>query len=1598
MTLPATATRRNQLSRRSFCALLAAILLTVALATPASAAGTYTWGGSGTNANWSTSANWLSGTAPLSTSNTLTFAGSTQTSNTNDANLGLSGLNFAVGASPFSISGSAFTLSGTIRNQSTSEQTINTAVVLGANSTVFATNGGVVLGGVVSGAGNLTKSGASTLTLAAANTYVGTTRVSAGVLAYGANNAIPVASDLNVVSGTLALGSYSGTVGAVTLTTAGAITGTGGGVLTGSSYTLSDGTVSAILAGSGTLSKITAGVVTLSGSNTYSGLTTVSAGTLAYGTNNAIAAGDVSVTIGGELALGAYSDTVGAVTLVTGGTISGNGGTLTGTSYALSGGLVSAGLGGSAFITKTSTNTLTLSGSSSLSGDITVQTGVLNIQNNNALGATSGTTAVTGGAALQLQNNITVTGELIRYQGTGVTSDGAIRNISGTNTLAGDLFQVNAARINSDAGLLRLTSGTISGTNGLTVGGAGDTLISSVVATNAGLTKDGSGTLTLSGSNLYTGLTTISDGKLAYGANNAIATGGVTVNGANAVLNLGSYSDSVGAFTLTTGTLALAANSTSQAQLISTNAISLGTTNTLDLAGTAWTSGSYKLLQSTNALSGTFGTGNVNNLQAGYVLVQGSKTLDVQQQAVIGTITATPAAGSIITGGSTAFGYTVANSALSGGATLSFTGTGLSDVAGSSSGTAAAASTSGSIGGLTFTGATTGSNQAGTFTVNAPAAYGTTATGTVNVNVYAHSSPTLTSGTISVGNVHVGYGATTSLVGLSATNAAGYRVDMSGSAPASGNVSLSSLSAVAAGTSATINATLAAGGTAGAVSQNLIYTFRDDSSLSGASANTGTAAITVVGGIYNLAAANSITTPITLQNIHVGGTFGTSALTISNTAPAGSYTEGLNAGFGTGIGAVSTNSGTFSNLAAGSTNSSSLAIGLGGSASSGTAGVVTGTQAILLVSSGSNSALADTSLATQSVAVSGTVFNLAAANTITTPITLTNIRVGGTFGTSALTISNTAPGGSYTEGLNAAFGSSTGAASTNSGTFSNLAAGQTNSSSLVVGLGGSSNTSLAGLVSGTQAISLVSNGTVSGLADTSLTTQNVAISGGVYNYANAAYTGTTVAFGNVHQGASGVSQNVAFGNQTVTSASYQDLLNVSGTTTNSLVTANGFTGLAASTSGSTTNNLGLSANTGTLGSLASTVNLTLVSNANGVSGLSDGVATVVGSPTAITTTGNVYSGQSTWATNGSGSWGTLNSSFGTNWGANQGSPGLDAGFTNTDTATFGSATTSGTAVVSLDGAAPSLRAITFSNTNASYNIAQGTGTGSLTLSGSGGAATVDVLAGSQIISAPLILSSSASMNVSSLATLTVEGGISGSAGLEKRGAGLLTLAGVNTYSGPTDVFAGELKANGTTAVGSAVTIASGATLSGTGTIGGNTTISGSHTPGDVLGVQTFTGDLTYAQSGTSGPSVYWQLAGNTTSNSPLAYNQVAVDGDLRFDAATTLNLAFGSANSTVDWSNSFWASWQTWTLYNVTGTTTNSVNFLLAGTDWLDSGSKLLSSVRSGYTFQVAQVGNNIVISYVPEPSTYAMAMVALGMGGWRAWRKRKAAAVGRVA
>src|SRR5439155_14780876 len=80
--------------------------------------------------------------------------------------------------------------------------------------------------------------------------------------------------------------------------------------------------------------------------------------------------------------------------------------------------------------------------------------------------------------------------------------------------------------------------------------------VSTTAITGAGgLTKTGSGTLNLNVANSYTGLTTVSAGTVAEGVSDAIASGGVTVNGATAVFAMGNNSDTVGIVTLTDGSI-----------------------------------------------------------------------------------------------------------------------------------------------------------------------------------------------------------------------------------------------------------------------------------------------------------------------------------------------------------------------------------------------------------------------------------------------------------------------------------------------------------------------------------------------------------------------------------------------------------------------------------------------------------------------------------------------------------------------------------------------------------------------------------------------------------------------------------------------------------------------------------------------------------------------------------------------------------------------------------------------------------------------------------------------------------------------------------
>jgi autotransporter-associated beta strand protein len=160
----------------------------------------------------------------------------------------------------------------------------------------------------ISGTGALNKTGSGTMALSGANTYSGGTVVSDGTLRINANERIGNASDLTVAGGTFNVQTFSETVANVTLVS-GSITGTGTGTLTSSTFTLESGNATAILAGSGaTMTKATAGTVTLTGANTFTGATTIDGGTLTVSSTSGSALGatsSVTVNSGGTLLLGA---------------------------------------------------------------------------------------------------------------------------------------------------------------------------------------------------------------------------------------------------------------------------------------------------------------------------------------------------------------------------------------------------------------------------------------------------------------------------------------------------------------------------------------------------------------------------------------------------------------------------------------------------------------------------------------------------------------------------------------------------------------------------------------------------------------------------------------------------------------------------------------------------------------------------------------------------------------------------------------------------------------------------------------------------------------------------------------------------------------------------------------------------------------------------------------------------------------------------------------------------------------------------------------------------------------------------------------------
>jgi len=300
----------------------------------------------------------------------------------------------------------------------------------------------------------------------------------------------------------------------------------------------------------------------------------------------------------------------------------------------ISGNIADGGGGTVAILQSSGSSPLFLGGNNSYTGATTVSLGVLKITSGTALGTTDAGTSVAIGAALQLEGAIiTVGAEALSLNGTGVTNTGAMRNIRGTNTYGGLVTLGGATRINSDGGTLTLdvaAGDAVTGAFDLTLGGSGNIVVADPIATGAGtLNKDGVGTLTLAAANTYTGLTTISAGRLTLSGAGTLGTGANALTMGGGSLDLGGTADrTVGAVNITaapaggetirngslTGTSYSAGNASGNA-IVSANLLASGAAGlAMSGAGTLTLTGTNTYTGGTTVSAGTLIAGGTGSL------------------------------------------------------------------------------------------------------------------------------------------------------------------------------------------------------------------------------------------------------------------------------------------------------------------------------------------------------------------------------------------------------------------------------------------------------------------------------------------------------------------------------------------------------------------------------------------------------------------------------------------------------------------------------------------------------------------------------------------------------------------------------------------------------------------------------------------------------------------------------------------------------------------------------------------------------------------------------------------------------------------------
>jgi fibronectin-binding autotransporter adhesin len=578
----------------------------------------------------------------------------------------------------------------------------------------------------------------------------------------------------NSFAGQITLGSDSSIVsGGQTLTLTGTLDNGGFTVTFGGDSNID---MTGSITGPGGLIKNDNGTLILTGTNGYSGGSTINDGIVVITNPNSL----------GVFGSGA---TINAATLEAAATIatsrdfvlgSANSTILVDNTFTFT---LTGEISGTGALNKTGNGTLVLGGANVYTGATNVTVGILNIQNDEALGTTAGGTTVSSGAELQLQGGISIGPEALTLNGTGIAGGGALRNLNGGNNFGGVITLGSASTIKSDAGILMLSGGIVTGGFTGTFGGSSGIAITGEISGTGGIAKNDTGTVTLSAANTYTGATTVNDGTLRISVDDRIAdTSALIVSGGTFDLQtfqetLANVTMSSGAITGTgAGTLTASAftfeSGTATAILAGSGATLTKTTN-----GTVILSGDNSYTGSTNVNAGTLQVSANERIADTSDLNVSSGTFDVQS-----------------------FSETVRNVTLSSG---SISGTGAGTLVGSSfsvqSGTATAIlagtgatltkTTTGTVilsGANTFTGATTVNGGTLILSSTSGSALGSTTSVTVNAggsvllaanNQINDLAPmTLSGGTFAKGNFSEG-STTTAGVGALTLTASGSHID-----------------------------------------------------------------------------------------------------------------------------------------------------------------------------------------------------------------------------------------------------------------------------------------------------------------------------------------------------------------------------------------------------------------------------------------------------------------------------------------------------------------------------------------------------------------------------------------------------------------------------------------------------------------------------------------------------------------------------------------------------------------------------------------------------------------------------------------------------